>query len=412
MNTLMTAASYYKNLKDMAKKQKIIQSTKSQALEIVHPDTAGIDVGKDLMQVSVPEDRSEPSNRCFNAYTSDLASICAWLTECSIKRVVMESTGIYWIPLFLQLQELGMEVVLVNAREVKNIAGRKSDVADADWLRFLGSCGLIKPCYQPEAVSRRLRIYSRQRASKVRAMAVEVQHIQKSMEQMNIKLAGAISDIMGKSGKSIISAMLSGERNPKALAALADCRCKKSRDEIALALEGTWDPEHMFCLEQAWELYQFLEKQMQECDREMEAFLDSYEFAEAGDAAEGMERAEKPAPKKNASSADIEKYAYRMFGVNLMKIPGISQNAVLTIISELGPGFTKKFKTSGKFCKWCNLSPSDQVTGGRVISSYIPKRANPVGQALRQAAITLQNSKTPLGLYFRRMKGRLGRRRP
>lgn len=393
----------------MAKKRKILQTTKSEELKVTHPDTAGVDVGKDVMQVSVPRDRSTNSNRCFGTFTKDLNDIRGWLIECGIKRVVMESTGIYWIPLFLQLQEAGMEVILVNARETKNIAGRKTDVADADWLRFLGSCNLIKPCYQPEAISRRLRIYSRQRTLKTKQMSVEIQHMQKSLEQMNLKLAGVISDIVGKSGRLIITAILGGKRDPGELASLADPRCRKSKREIALALEGTWDPEHLFSLQQAWDTYKFLEGQMSQCDKAMEEFLDSYEYTGADIKKRPFERSEKPICKKNRINFDIEQHAFQMFGTNLMKIPGASQSTLMVLMSELGPGFIKKFKTPGKFCRWCNLSPCDNITGGRVVSSYIPKRPNPVGQAFRQCAMTLQKSKTSLGMYFRRMNGRLGK---
>lgn len=393
---------------DMAKKQKIIQTTKSSGLKITHPDTAGIDVGKDLMQVSVPQDRAQESNRSFGTFTCDLVSIKEWLISCGIRRVVMESTGVYWIPLFLMLQEAGFEVILVNARDVKNMSGRKTDVSDADWLRFLGSCNLIKPCYQIEAVSRRLRAYSRQRNCKIADMGREIQHMQKAMEQMNIKLAGVVSDIAGKSGTSIISAIIDGERNPRALALLADNRCKKDRQTIAKALEGTWDPEHLFTLRQAWETYLFLEKQVKECDAQMEIFLDSYEFGVESQSKVEDVRSNKPVCKKNRIKADLEAHAFQMYGVNLMRIPGVSMSTLLTLMSELGPGFTDKFSTAGKFCKWCNVVPEDKVTGGRVVSSNLPKRANPVGQAFRQCAVTIQKSNTPLGQYFRRMKGRLG----
>lgn len=393
---------------DMAKKQKIVQTTKSSGLKITHPDTAGIDVGKDLMQVSVPQDRAEESNRSFGTYTCDLATIKDWLVACGIRRVVMESTGVYWIPLFLMLQEAGMEVILVNAKEVKNMSGRKTDVSDADWLRFLGSCDLIRPCYQIDAVSRRLRAYSRQRSSKIAAMGREVQHMQKAMEQMNIKLAGVLSDIVGKSGCNIISAILSGERNPQTLASLADARCKKDKATIAKALEGTWDVEHIFALRQAWDAYHFFENQIKECDAQMEIFLDSYDFGVENPSAVETVRSNKSVCKKNVINVDLEAYAYQMYGVNLMKIPGASKGTLLTLMSELGPGFTDKFKTAGKFCKWCNVVPEDKITGGRVVSSNLPKRANPVGQAFRQCAVTIQKSKTPLGQYYRRMKGRLG----
>lgn len=393
----------------MAKKRKIQQNTKSSGLEITHPDTAGIDVGKDLMQVSVPSDRCLESNRCFKTFTKDLHEIITWLQECHIKRVVMESTGVYWIQIFLMLQEAGIEALLVNAKETKNMSGRKTDVCDADWLRFLGSCDLIKPCYQVEAVSRRLREYSRIRNFKVRDMARELNRMQKAMEQMNIKLGSVISDIDGVSGMKIIHAILDGERNPQNLASLASDRCKKSKEEIALSLEGTWDPEHIFSLRLSLETYEFLKKQVEECDLQMHLFLDSYPIESPVDeAVKPLNRSKKQIRKKNKISFDIERYAYQIFGVNLMKIPGISNGTLLTLISELGPGFTDKFSSASKFCRWCNLTPVDKITGGEIKTSNVPKRKNLVGQAFRQCTMSLQKKDVPLGHYYRRIKSRLG----
>lgn len=393
----------------MAKKRKIEQSTKSSGLKITHPDTAGIDVGKDLMQVSVPADRCEQSNRCFKTFTKNLMEIVNWLRQCGIKRVVMESTGVYWINIFLMLQEAGIEALLVNAKEVKNLAGRKSDVCDADWLRFLGSCDLIKPCYQVEAISRRLREYSRVRCVKVRDMARELNRMQKAMEQMNIKLGSVISDIDGVTGMAIIHAILDGNRNPQALASLADKRCKNSKEEIALALEGTWDPEHLFSLRLSLETYEFLKKQIEACDAEMKAFIDSYGLeSTANKPAETLSRSQKHICKKNKINFDVEEYAYQMFGVNLMKIPGVSHATLLILMSELGPHFTDKFPSASKFSRWCNLTPIDKVTGGELKSSNVPKRKNLVGQAFRQCSTTIQKKDVPLGYFYRRIKSRSG----
>lgn len=396
----------------MAKKQKISVTTKSQGLKITYPDTAGIDIGKTLMQVSVPDDRSPESNRCFGTFTKDLKEIVAWLGECGIKRVVMESTGIYWIPLFLMLQESGMEAILVNAKDVKNMSGRKTDVSDADWLRFLGSCDLIKPCFQIAAVARRLREFHRLRSTKVKDMSRELQHMQKAMEKMNIKLDSAISDIAGKSGMAIIRAILSGERNPKSLASLADRRCKNDKETIAASLEGTWDMEHLLSLQMSVETYDHLCSQVKRIDAEMEVFLNSYQLSETVNATASDLTPDKRTIKskryKNSIGFDVELQAFLMYGVNLSRIPGVGDGTLITLMAELGPDFTTKFSKPSKFCRWCNVAPNDNITGGRVISSKIPKRPNPVGQALRQSAITLRNSKTPLGQYFRRMSSRLG----
>lgn len=399
----------------MAKKQKIVKTTKSQALKIVYPDTAGIDVGKDLMQVSIPEERCERGNRSFGTFTKDLREIVRWLKANRIQRAVMESTGVYWIPLFLMLEESGIEPLLVNARDVKNMSGRKTDVSDADWLRFLGSMDLITPCFQTASGARRLRAYARQRRSKVTDMATAIQHMQKAMEQMNIKLSSVLSDITGKSGRAIIRAILNGERNPFALAALADGRCQNSKETIAKALEGTWDAEHLLSLRQAVETYEFLQRQVAECDAEIQVFLDSYEMNCPSASMDGAKKELKRVGKsgrcsdvKNGFTVDLEQYAFNIYGVNLMSIPGVGYGTLMVVMSELGPDFITKFKTSSKFCRWCNLSPKDEITGGRVVSSKVPKRPNPVGQAFRQCAVTIRKKKGPLGDFYRRMAGRLG----
>lgn len=396
----------------MAKERKISVTTKSQGLKITHPDTAGIDVGKTLMQVSVPRERCAESNRSFGTFTKDQKEIVEWLAECGIKRVVMESTGVYWVSLFLMLQERGFEAILVNARDVKNMSGRKTDVSDADWLRFLGSCDLIKPCFQIAPGARRLREFHRLRESKVKDASRELQHMQKAMEKMNIKLDGVISDIAGKSGMSIIRAILAGERNPHALASLADVRCKSNRETIASALEGTWDMEHILSLRMAMETYEFFLSQIQYIDNQMEIFLDSYELSQTADVTAcdltDDRRSGKPKRYKTPIKFDVELHSFLMFGVNLMRIPGVGEGTLMTLMAELGPDFTEKFSTAAKFCRWCNLTPKDNITGGRIISSKVPRRPNPVGQALRQAAIALRSSKRPLGQYFRRMSSRLG----
>lgn len=399
----------------MAKKQKIVQTAKSKTLKIVYPHTAGIDVGKDLMQVSIPDNRCEESNRSFGTFTENLREIVKWLKENRIQRAVMESTGVYWIPLFLMLEESGIEALLVNARDVKNMSGRKTDVSDADWLRMLGSMDLITPCFQTASGARRLRAYARQRRSKVTDMATTIQHMQKAMEQMNIKLSSVLSDITGKSGWAIIKAILNGERNPAALAALADGRCHNSKETIAKALEGTWDAEHLLSLRQAVETYEFLQKQVAQCDTEIQMFLDSYEMNSPSVSKYGVknelkrvEKSGKSQDVKNGYDVDLEQYAFNIYGINLMSIPGIGCGTLMVIMSELGPDFTTKFKTAGKFCRWCNLSPKDEITGGRVVSSKVPKRPNPVGQAFRQSAVTIRRKKGPLGDFYRRMAGRLG----
>jgi len=391
----------------MAKKAKKIQTGKEIALKIVNPNAAGIDIADSEMQVCVPADRDDDSNRRFGSFTRDLGEISGWLKACRIDTVAMEATGIYWIPLFFRLQDDGFDVQLCNAREVKNITEKKTDKSDAEWLMLLHSYGLLKPSFQPENAARQVRNLARHRTNLLKTASKEVLHMQKSMEQMNIKLTNVISDITGASGRRIITAILAGKRDPKELALLADERCKRSRDEIALSLEGTWDADHMFELKQSWELYQVYQDKVEECDREIEKLLKTFVSRIDDDKAE-LVRTKKRINKKNAVAFDIESYANAIWGVNVMAITGMSSGSLLQLIGELGADFTDKFGSPAKFSMWCNLVPNNKISGGKLISSRVPKRKNPVGQVFRQCANAVARSNSPLGFYFRRIKSRAG----
>lgn len=391
----------------MAKKAKKIHTKKGIELKIVNPDAAGIDIADSEMQVCVPEDRDGDNNRRFGSFTRDLNEICSWLKACNIKTVAMEATGIYWIPLYFKLKDSGIDVILVNAREVKNIAEKKTDEADAEWLMLLHTYGLLKASYQPENEARKIRNLTRHRNNILKALSREVLHMQKAMEQMNIKLSNVLSDIVGKSGLAIIVAIINGERNPTRLAQLADSRCKRSREDIALSLEGTWGEDHLFELKQAYDLYKYLQGQMIECDRMIEQLLKSYTALIDTDMV-NFKESKKPICKKNAVAFNLEHYGYAIWGVNAMRIPGMSSGSLLQLIGELGHDFVEKFDTSAKFCKWCNLVPNNKISGGKLISSRVSKRKNPVGQVFRLCANTLKDAKNSLGIYFRRIRSRSG----
>lgn len=391
----------------MAKKAKKIHTKKGIELKIVNPDAAGIDIADSEMQVCVPEDRDGDNNRRFGSFTRDLNEICSWLKACNIKTVAMEATGIYWIPLYFKLKDSGIDVILVNAREVKNIAEKKTDEADAEWLMLLHTYGLLKASYQPENEERKIRNLTRHRNNILRALSKEVLHMQKAMEQMNIKLSNVLSDIVGKSGLAIIVAIINGERNPIRLAQLADSRCKRSREDIALSLEGTWGEDHLFELKQAYDLYKYLQGQMIECDRMIEQLLKSYTALIDTDMV-NFKESNKPICKKNAVAFNLEHYGYAIWGVNAMRIPGMSSGSLLQLIGELGHDFVEKFDTPEKFCKWCNLVPNNKISGGKLISSRVSKRKNPVGQVFRLCANTLKDAKNSLGIYFRRIRSRSG----
>lgn len=391
----------------MAKKAKKIHTKKGIELKIVNPDAAGIDIADSEMQVCVPEDRDGDNNRRFGSFTRDLNEICSWLKACKIKTVAMEATGIYWIPLYFKLKDSGIDVILVNAREVKNLAEKKTDEADAEWLMLLHTYGLLKASYQPENEARKIRNLTRHRNNILKALSKEVLHMQKAMEQMNIKLSNVLSDIVGKSGLAIIVAIINGERNPIRLAQLADSRCKRSKEDIALSLEGTWGEDHLFELKQAYDLYKYLQEQMIECDRMIEQLLKSYTALIDTDMV-NFKESKKPICKKNAVAFNLEHYGYAIWGVNAMRIPGMSSGSLLQLIGELGHDFVEKFDTPAKFCKWCNLVPNNKISGGKLISSRVSKRKNPVGQVFRLCANTLKDAKNSLGIYFRRIRSRSG----
>lgn len=390
-----------------AKEIKKSKTGKFSGLKIINHDVAGIDVGATLMQVCVPSDRAENNNRAFGTCTKDLRAISAWLKECRVTKVIMESTGIYWVQLFRVLQQDGFDVYLVNAADAKNMSGRKTDVDDAEWLMVLLAYGLFHPCYQSDANSRKLRTYTRLREQYVEMSATAVQRMQKSMELMNIKLTEVLSNVVGVSGIKLIEAMLAGERDPETLYAWVDVRCESSKEEIMDALEGTWDEDHMFALSMAYGDYKAAQANLTMCDAMIESTAASMTCPLNKPESEKV-KSGKRVYKKNALGVNVEEYCYRAFGVNIMAIPGVSHATALTLLSELGPGFIDKFPTAGKFCKWCNLVPNDKITGGKIVSSKMQKRKNKVGQALRQAAQGLARSKDVLGSYYRRMKSRTG----
>lgn len=390
-----------------AKKGKKSQTGKFSGLKIINHDVAGIDVGATLMQVCVPSDRAECNNRAFGTCTKDLRQISAWLKQCRVSKVIMESTGIYWVQLFRMLQQDGFEVYLVNASDAKNMSGRKTDVDDAEWLMVLLAYGMFKPCYQSDADSRKLRTYTRMREQYVEMSSTSVQRMQKALELMNVKLTEVLSNIVGYSGLRMIEDILAGERDPDALASYADSRCKATREQIMAAVEGTWDEDHMFALSMAYDDYKTAQAKIAQCDTKIEesaaamtAPIDMHE--------EKRVKSNKRAYKKNAISVNVEEYCYRAFGVNIMAIPSVSHATALTILAELGPNFVDKFPTANKFAKWCNLVPNDKITGGKIVSSKMLKRKNKVGLALRQCAMTLSRSKEALGEYYRRVKSRTG----
>lgn len=360
------------------------------------------------MQVCVPSDRCEDNNREFGAYTQDLHAISAWLRECGIKRVIMESTGIYWVRLFDMLDEDGFECVLVNPRMVKNLNARKTDMADAEWLLFIGAYDLYENSFHLNYWNNEIKHLSRHRTSLIQDSSRQVQHMQKSLEIMNVKLSSVISDITGKSGMAIVKAILNGERDSTKLAALADPRCHKSREEISKGLEGTWNMGRILELKHAYDSYMSLAEQIAECDEMISALIDSNMNGPTETETEFIRVEKQQSKAVHAVQFDIERYCYEGWGMNVMTLPGIAKTGALTLFSELGTEFISKFATVGKFLRWCNLAPNDKISGGKLLSCHIDRRGNIVGQVFRQAASTVWREKSPMGEYYRKKKAKGG----
>jgi transposase len=394
----------------MAKKAKKVKTGKGLKLDIVNPNAAGIDVSSTEMQVCVPEDRDGDNNRCFGAFTCDLHQISAWLKACEIDTIAMESTGVYWVPLYMRLVADGFDVLLGNAKAIKNIAEKKTDEVDAEWIMLLHSYGLLKASFQPCNYAREIRNLTRHRDNLLRSSSKEVQHMHKYMELMNIKLSNVISDILGKSGQAIISAITGGERDAKVLASLADPRCKATREEIEKSLEANWDENLLFTLKQSFDLYHYIQKQMVETEKKVETLILKYKESLPKEVVTLTEckRSDKPESPKNKVSIDIEQYAHQLWGVNIMRVPGISKGILFRLVGELGHDFVDKFDSYKEFCNWQNVVPNNKISGGKLLSSKIPKRKNPVGQIIRAAANSLKNEKSSMGNYFRKIQSRKG----
>ena len=379
--------------------------TKSEGLSQLNLNAAGIDVGATSHYVAVPADRAEQPVQEFEAFTADLYRLADWLTECGVETVVMESTGVYWIPLFGVLEERGFQVILVDPWRIKNVPGRKTDVRDCQWLQQLHTYGLLSGAFRPDGEVRRLRSYLRQRAMLVEYASHHVQHMQKALTQMNVKLQHVISDITGKTGTDIMEAIVGGERNPRKLARLRDPRTKADEKTIAKSLQGHWREEHIFELAQALELYRFYQDKIAQCDGEIEAQLERFEDHSHGDppaAKSGRRRS-----KGNAPRFDVWTHLYRMTGVDLTRIDGVDAYTALKVISEIGTDMTK-WPSAKHFASWLGLSPNNRITGGKVISSKTKPSASRAAAALRLAANALHRSDSALGAFLRRKKAQLG----
>lgn len=384
----------------------------TKALPLISTNAAGIDVGASAHYVAVPVGRDQQPVRRFGAFTEDLHALAQWLVRCGVETAAMESTGVYWIPLYQILEEYGLEVILVNARHVKHVPGRKSDVRDCQWLQRLHSFGLVAGSFRPEAKVCVLRSYMRQRAMLVRYTAHHVQHMQKALSQMNVQLHHVISDLTGLTGMTIMRAILAGERDRLKLAALKDRRIKSDQATIAKALEGDYREEHLFALRQAVELYDYYRAKIVECDqeilREMRTFESRAEVEQQppSEKTPGGKKTRARKPKRHQPTFDCRTEVYRILGVDLTRVDGIDEATAQLILSEIGLDVAQKWPTEGRFASWLGLCPDNSVSGGKVLRRGTRKVVNRVANALRMCVQSLFRSKSALGAYARRMRSR------
>jgi transposase len=383
------------------------RATLPPELRRLNLNAAGIDIGAASHYVAVPAGR-DPEGcdvRAFGAFTADLYVIADWLTRCGIDTVVMESTGVYWIPLFELLSARGFEVRLVDPRQLKRVPGRKTDVLDCQWLQQLHTFGLLAAAFRPDDQICVLRSYLRQRAMLVAYAAQHIQHMQKALALMNVKLAHVVSDIAGRTGLAIIRAILDGQREPRALAMLRDPHCKADAETIARALEGSWRPEHLFELRQAVELFEFYQKQIAACDHEIEAQLTQFAHKRRDPSLADVARRRKA--RRIALGFDARQHLHRLTGVDLTEIDGIDAPTALTVIAEIGLDMTR-WPTEKHFASWLSLAPGSNVSGGKQRSGRTKPSASRAAAALRLAASSLYHSRSALGAFHRRLKARLG----
>lgn len=380
-------------------------------LEIVHPHAAAIDVGSKEHYVCVRDEADPDPVQCFGCFTPELERMAKWLKKCRVTTVALESTGVYWLPVFRVLEAHGLEVVLVNPRHVKHVPGRKTDVADCQWLQQLHSFGLLRGAFVPAQEIAALRTYARQRAELVTCAARQIQHMQKALTQMNLQLHTVLSDIAGLSGMKIIRAILDGERDREKLAHLAHPQVKTPRREIAEALSGHYSEEQLFVLRQAVELFDFFHAKIQDCDEQLHRYVSQFESKATPEALAQAPKRSNPKRRKNQPHFDLRSELHRLAGVDLTRVDAIDTLTAFSVLSEIGFDVSA-FPTENQFIGWLGpICPNNTITGGKVIRRGTKRVYNRVADALRIAAQSLWHSKSYLGAYFRRMKAHHGPRK-
>jgi len=392
--------------------EKLAKGILPRSLEKIHLNTAGIDISPKIHAVAVPEGRDPAGQnvRQFGPTTPELKAIAQWLRECGVESVAMESTGVYWVPMFEILEACGFEVILVHANAFRNVPGKKTDIQDCQWLQTLHTYGLLRGCFRPAEDILSLRSYSRERQDLIEMRSSQVQKMQKALDQMNVLVHRAVSDITGLTGMNIIRAIVGGESDPKKLATFRNRRCHKSEQKIEEALSGNFLERHLFSLKIALEQYDHLQGLIQVCELKMEeSFIQQMPNALAEPPADEIEaRLVKFRPRKGDPHFNLPLLAKKMLGVDCTAIDGISIRTMMTFVCEVGYDLSP-WKTAEHFTSWLALCPGNHKTGGVQRSGRTRKSSNRLAQAFRNAANTLHKNKGPLGVYLRKMKATLGK---
>ena len=378
-----------------------------EAMPLVNRQAAGLDIGSSEIWVAVPAESDALPVRRFGTFTPELLALADWLAACGVTTVAMESTGVYWIPIYELLAARGFEVYLVNARHIKNVPGRKSDVKDCQWIQRLHSFGLLSASFRPEAEMVVLRAYLRQRADLIEHRAAHIQHMQKALAQMNLQLTQVLKDVTGVTGLQIIRAIVAGERNPVKLAQFRDKRCKHSSDEIAKALTGHYRAEHLFALQQALSLYDAYTAQLAECDAEIERQFSALKPTHDDELPPLDPSDKRDSHSKNGPRYDARNLLYQRLGVDLVAISGLNAGSVQTLLSEVGMDL-RAFPTVKHFCSWLHLAPHHDISGGKVLRSRTLKAQNRAGQVFRLAAQSVSRTQSAYGIFFRKIRAKAG----
>jgi len=381
-----------------------------EGLSKVNQNAAGVDIGATEIVACVSGGDEVQLVKAFGNYTVDLLAIGEWLRKHEVKTVAMESTGVYWIPLFEELERQGFECLLISSRSLRKVAGQKTDVEDAQWIQTLHSYGLLKGSFRPQADLVALRTLLRHRAQLVEHRSPHIQHMQKALLQMNIQLTQAVTDVMGMTGQMIIRAILSGLRDPEQLASLRDPGCKHSEEEIAKALTGTWREEHLYVLKQSLELYDFYTEKIEACDKEINRQYGMVRPDWASGELPVVPKKKLRAHSKNApkEAKEIREHLYRLNGVDLSLVDGFGVSLAQMVTMEVGSNVEEKFPTEKHFSRWLGLAPKHDITGGKVLSNHTLKTKNRAGQAFRMAAQSVKKADNPFGALYRRLRSRLG----